>query len=117
MYYASPPHTTANIAIITAVANANVILEDDLVIEFGTITTMLYVVPTQGWAVPLQPPSAFVLVIIFIIIIIAMASSPLVIVSVVVYMVDTASCCSIALLCPPPPPSHCVVHHLSTPSS
>jgi hypothetical protein len=48
-----PLRTAANIAIITAVADADVTVKDDLVFAFGMIMTTPYVVPTPGWAVPL----------------------------------------------------------------
>jgi hypothetical protein len=55
----APLPTVADVAIISAVANADVLVKDDLVFAFGTITTSLYVVSTPGWAVPLQPPPIF----------------------------------------------------------
>ncbi len=100
----APPQTAANIAIITAVADAHVVVKDDLVFTFGTITTTSYVIPTPGWAIPLPPLPAFVVVIIVIIVIVAMASSPLVVVNVVILVVNTASCFPIPLLCPNPLP-------------
>ncbi len=103
----APPHTAANTTIITAVADADVVVKDDLVFASGTITATSYIVPTPGWAVPLQPPPSYFVIIIVIIIIVVMASSPLTVVKVVVIAVGIVSCCLIALLCaggPPPPP-------------
>ncbi len=71
-----PPPIAAKIAIITAIAAADVVVKDDLVFAFGTIMATLYVIPTPGWDVPLQPPHTFVVVIVVIIVSLQWPPSP-----------------------------------------